>query len=543
MATYTLNYVLEHATLTEQSPSSIVVDGSTDNNFYVYADYGYKFVAEKNNDNCPFIRRLKNGVETDAYFANWSGSELTDNYRLYKGGPVNFGTTNTPPFTLHAIAVRNDSVVLRTLNVTNNVDGATFTYKQTGSSTFIFTLTGDADGNFSVTPKITLVDAYGSTVEKSMSVNGKVATLTTVTTEDNITVNGTFTPTKKEIPLTYEINNVTITPQPDTIAVGDSMTLAIQAETGYEVTTAYARWVDAYGAYNTINGIIDDDGQTATITFTVTESFKSVEINAKAEIISPTVSVFGSINAYVVDNANLKEFAKTRFRESSGYILTEIDLGDYVNRLKNLYVNIPNDYKVDDTIRCGNYNTNITCKSLNNALLEFDFGEIELTPFYDSAFEYEHSEVQLYLPFVGLESIPNDLIGYTIKLRANVNLVTGYGLYTLESTSFGAPVAQIAFTPSSDIIYNIGYDYNVIGGDKWNENQMISGEPMLIRKCHEPKRKIIYESNVYGTIGDFRQGYLELDNITLKHDYIEDEVYEEIIRILNTGFYYETYPY
>lgn len=541
MAEYPLNYILEHASKGSGAKDTVTVDGETTNDFYLKADYGYKFVASVGNENCPTLERKDSeGNDKISYFASWGDSTLTNDYREYTAHLKLLTTSNFPPFYIRAIAVRNDSVILRTLNVSNNVEGATFTYKQTASTTFEFTLTGDTEGTFSDTPKITLVDAYGSTVTKSMTVNGNVATLTTVTTDDNITVEGSFTPTVKEIPITYNSTNSTITPTPESVSIGGSLAFAVQTENDYVITSVRAVWIDIYGASNVINGTIDDDKKTATLTLTATSSMKSIEIQATAVASSPSVSLYGSINAYVVDNDMLNEFAKTRFRESTGYILTEIDLGDYVNRLKNLYVNVPDSYKVDDTLRCGNYNTGISCKSINNAILTYDFGSISLTPLYDSSFEYENTELQLYLPFVGLVSVPNDIIGHVIGLKCDINLVTGYGTYGLYDQSIGmdVPIVITPFEPSSDIIFNVGYDYNVIGGDKWNENQMLKGSPMLLRKCGNPRGKYIYDTYETGDVNTFPKGYMELTDIHIDHEGLSSEVYNEILRIMQSGFYY-----
>lgn len=540
MAQYPLNYILEHASKGSKALDTITVDGENTNDFQVIADYGYKFVASVGNENCPTLERKDaEGNDKVSYFATWSDSTLTNDYREYTAHLKLLTTTNFPPFYIRAIAVRNSSVVLRTLNVTNNVEGATFTYKQTASATFEFTLTGNTDGSFTSTPKITLVDAYGSTVAKSMTVKGNVATLTTVTTDDNITVDGAFTPTVKDVPVTYKATNSTIAPTPDTVSVGETVSFAVQTESDYVIKSVLANWIDIYGSSNIIQGTIDADKKTAALTLTITTNMKSIEVQATAEPDSASVSMFGSINAYLVDNDLLEEFAKTRFRESTGYILTEIDLGDYVNRLKNLYVNVPDSYKVDDTLRCGNYNTGIACKSINTAFIEYNFGDIYLEPLYDSSFEYENTELQLYLPFVGLVSLPNDIIGHTVGLKCNINIITGYGTYTFYDRSLGIelPISITPFEPSNDIIYNVGYDYNVIGGDKWNENQTLDGYPILLRKCSKPMNKYIYDTYQTGTISTFPYGYMELKDIELESYGIPSEIYDEIIRILQSGFY------
>ncbi len=538
MGTYALNYVVEHATVDDSSATTIVNDGTTENYFNVYADYGYKFVATDGHENCPSITRIKNGVETTSYFASWDGSNLTDNYRRYTAR-LKVLDANLPPFVIKAIAQRNESVVFRTLDITNNVEGATPTYKQTGVSTFDMTLTGDSEGTFEVTPTITYTDAYGSSVTKKMTVSGNVAKLTITATDDAMTINGTFVPQTTTIPITYDVENVTLADMPTGINVGDTLVLEISANDGYEVESAYMTWIDVYGASNKVDGVISDDGVTAEITLEATSKMKSIAIKAIGVVIAPSVDYYGSINAYVVTKDQLGKFAKTRFRESTGYILTEIDLGDYVSRLKNIYVKIPDTYLNDDVLRCGNYNTGITCKSINNALLDFDFGTIELAPLYDSSFEYEHTELQLYLPFVGLVSVPNDIIGHEVGLTCTVNLVTGYGTYKFSDLSIGVdiPINITPFEPSSDILYNIGYDFNVIGGDKWNENQMISGEPQLIRKCARPQAKIIYDTYDTGTISSFPNGYVELKDIQMNTENIPSDIYDEIVRVLTNGFY------
>lgn len=546
MATYPINYILEHASKGSKAKDNVIVDGSTTTIFQVVADYGYKFVATSGNENCPTIERKNtDGTDRITYFADWAslGAALSSDLREYTTPPAYFDETkNLPPFYVRAIAVRNESVVLKEFTINNNVANTTATYKQTGKTTFDITLEGNTEGSFTTTPKITFVDAYGSTVTKNMTVDGKTATLTITTTGDELTFSGTFTPKVTSIPITYGMTNCAVTPTPTETNVGDALSFTLKPDSeNYVITSLKALWTDTYGATNEITGEVASDGTSATLTFEVSNKMKAIQITGIAETAAPSVSVFGSINAYVVDNDILKKFAATRFRESSGYILTEIDLGDYVNRIKNIYVDLPDTYKTSDTLRCGNYNTNIDCQSITTAVMPLDFGDVELFTIYGSSFEYENTELNIYLPFVGLVPLPGYLVGHTINLSADINLITGYGLYTIktvETDEFSnVPIKMVEFTPSSDVLYNVGYEYNVVGSDKWDENFMKNGNPMLIRTLATPLDNDIKGAFEYGRISTMLDEFMQFRDVKMNHSNISDEVYNEIIRLLEEGIY------
>ena len=135
---------------------------------------------------------------------------------------------------------------------------------------------------------------------------------------------------------------------------------------------------DSYGAEKTVYGEIDETGKTGTVSFTPTSTDISyIEVRATATTDEPTLKGYGAINVYNVTLENLNEFAQKRFFTATDGSNAIVNLGDYVNRIKRVFVDIPT--SGTDTLKCGNYDTKISVLAPNTDIITVDFGNVTLT--------------------------------------------------------------------------------------------------------------------------------------------------------------------
>lgn len=95
-----------------------------------------------------------------------------------------------------------------------------------------------------------------------------------------------------------------------------------------------------------------------------------------------------------------------------------------MNRIKRIFTNVPTFGLAD--IVCGNYNTEIQAKKPSDDSFTISFGEITIPIKNGDNTDYE-SDLQLFLPFVGLVSINSELMGVNVSLTYEINVITGKG--------------------------------------------------------------------------------------------------------------------
>ena len=269
----------------------------------------------------------------------------------------------------------------------------------------------------------------------------------------------------------------------------------------------------------------------ATITLTTDLGIandSSLIFNGDAQVRPEEEINLGSIYAYIVDNDVLDAFSKKRyFQETSSYYLYDIDLGDYVNRIKRIYANIP---KGSETIlKCGNYSTEIECNAIKSEIYTCSFGYVKL-PLINGDSNDFNSNVSLMLPFIGIVDVDSSLLGHTVGLDIFIDVITGDGVYKL--TSDGYPVKTYECTPSQDILYHT-YNETTIGGDKWNSGLLYGLDPYFIIKYHQSVTKDINTTTLQTDIGNIK-GFAKFENVNVNINCLADEQ-SEIQTLLSSG--------
>lgn len=416
------------------------------------------------------------------------------------------------------------------LTITNHVSGTTATYVKNGEN-FDITLTGNTDGSYSVVPVVSYKNESGTETTGEMSVNGKIATFSVpVATNETVTITGTFTPGKpqKDVPVTYELTNCTVSPQQQTVKTGSTLNLTVTPNTNYKLDSCNLIWNDGTKdvAISVTGGVIS---------FPVPDSCVSIKVKAVASIITPIGKNYGAINVYCVTLDNLDAFSKQRFfeiKDDSEGIYEEVNLGIFVNRIKRIFTNVP--VSGTDSLRCGNYNTGITVQTPENDVISLNFGDVTLTGLNGDSEDY-NSQISVFIPCRGFVAVDSKYIGKTINLSVKVNVITGDAVAFLSCDDV---VFQLeSFSLSRDVIYKTGTtELNIVGGTKWDEQILYGLEPYVIITQNTTVNKPVNNTQESVTIGDVT-GYAQFENVDLDTVNLLVDEYNTIISELENGVY------
>lgn len=426
--------------------------------------------------------------------------------------------------------------------VTNNIDGTEESHEWDGETLTITVKTPSYISARLDKPQVHYTNTGGEPTTQDMRVESTstrvtaTAVITDLGGDYSITVTGTYIRT---LPLTKSLTNCTSKdPLPDYVDFDSLITVELDANPNTEFHTDGTTYLSvrtrAGGRETKTPFTISGDKRKATISYQLANSGVYSRVNIVGECFPVEVvgKQYGSINVYLVTLDNLKEFAAKRYFTDGG---ENVDLGEYVNRIKRIYTDITP--FSSDVIRCGNFNTGVACQQPAQDKITLDFGTAVVPAHNEDNTDYE-SEIQIFLPFAGFVNLNNDYAGKTIALQYVINVVTGNGVALL---SCDGVVFQVEETePSSEIIYlSPSTQVKTVGGDDWNEMLYYGLEPYIYCKWYESASNGRNTDRQTGIVGDFR-GFNMFDDVTPIHtaEMLADEQ-EMIYTALSDGVYIE----
>ena len=420
---------------------------------------------------------------------------------------------------------------VRELQITNNIQNTTAS-SVASETNYTVTVTGNAKGMFNGTPTIT----YGGNTY-NMTVTNQTATAIVPIATESVIINGEYL-LGKYIEVQYGLTNCEIVgDKPVKVKTGQSYTFNFRANPNAELTQIVANFKDDDGNPVEVNGTISEDKQTGSVTFELTPNAVDLNIVANANVITPpTIKNYGAINVYIVTLDNLNEFAKKRFftqtsETSTGTSYSEVNLGQYVNRIKRIFAAVP--VGGDDVLKCGNFNTGIKVKYPDSDVIVLDFGNVELTGANGNNEDF-NAQVQMFIPCRGVVTIDSKYIGKTINLTIKVNVITGDSVALLSCD--GVTFQIESFSLSRDVLYRLGTDLNVVGGEQWNEQILYGLEPYVLITENLTVDVPVNNTQENVTINAVT-GFAQFTNVNLNTANLLVDEYDEIISQLETGVY------
>ena len=434
------------------------------------------------------------------------------------------------------------------LEVINNITGNLVDEQHTfDGETATFTVTGIYRPNivrfFDL--KASYTNKAGTTTETPFVVqdleNHQQATLTVTDIDPTkpVTLTGSY---DDVVEISTNLSNCTANEDlPQYVKDGETVNVTLTANDGTEFdtekSTPHLYYRDASVRPQTQDLTISRDKKTATGSIQINTDWRDFAVIGSAYPVTVVGEQYGAINVYLVTLDELAEFSKKRFfKETVNDPMYEnIDLGAYVNRIRRIYTSIG--ASSTDVIRCGNYNTGVSCHQPAQDKITLDFGTAVVPAHNEDNTDYE-SEIQIFLPFAGFVNLNNAYAGNTIALQYVINVVTGNGVALL---SCNGVVFQVEETePSSEIIYLSPSDQvKTVGGDDWNEMLYYGLEPYIYCKWYESATGGRNNDRQTGILGDFR-GFNVFDDVTPIHtaEMLAEEQ-ETIYTALQKGVYVE----
>ena len=420
---------------------------------------------------------------------------------------------------------------VRELQITNNIANTTAS-SLASETNYTVTVTGNAKGMFNGTPTIT----YGGNTY-NMTVTNQTATAIVPIATESVIINGEYL-LGKYIEVQYGLTNCEIVgDKPVKVKTGQSYTFNFRANPNAELTEIYANFKNDEGNPIDVNGTISENKQTGSVTFELTPNAVDLNIVANANVVTPpTIKNYGAINVYIVTLDNLDEFAKKRFftqtsETSTGTSYSEVNLGQYVNRIKRIFAAVP--VGGDDVLKCGNFNTGIKVKYPDSDVIVLDFGNVELTGANGNNEDF-NAQVQMFIPCRGVVTIDSKYIGKTINLTIKVNVITGDSVALLSCD--GVTFQIESFSLSRDVLYRLGTDLNVVGGEQWNEQILYGLEPYVLITENLTVDVPVNNTQENVTINAVT-GFAQFTNVNLNTANLLVDEYDEIISQLETGVY------
>ena len=488
----------------------------------------------------------KQGVDAEHFDITVTGngegtfSNLKANYEDLDGNPIEDEPFNVSGnvATLTVYCNKGDEITItgsfisgvRELQITNNI--ANTTANSVASETnYTVTVTGNAKGMFNGTPTIT----YGGETY-NMTVTNQTATAIVPIATESVVINGEYL-LGKYIEVQYGLTNCEIVgDKPVKVKTGQSYTFNFKANANAELTEIEVNYRED-GNPVIVNGTISADKQTGSVTFNLAQNAVDLNIVANANVVTPpTIKNYGAINVYIVTLDNLDAFAKKRFfvqtsETETGTSYSEVNLGAYVNRIKRIFATVP--VGGEDVLKCGNYNTGIKVKYPDSDVMLLDFGNVELTGANGNNEDF-NAQIQMFIPCRGVVSIDNKYIGKTVNLSIKVNVITGDSVALLACD--GVTFQIESFSLSRDVLYRLGTDLNVVGGEQWNEQILYGLEPYVLITENLTVDVPVNNTQENVTINSVT-GFAQFANVNLNAANLLVSEYDEIISQLETGVY------
>lgn len=522
---------------------TVNIPNAHDDNSQWNASGGYWDINVRTNDGYSFVGDVK------AVYNNTSGYPKSvvleqNGAKVWAFGKLSDTNAKTK------ITITGNTQSENGLEVINNIPNTTATGVKNGKRSGSVNVT--ANEGFKITSaKVAFTNGYGYPASEDMTISedGKTASWSNddFQTGSGVTLTGETGKFTEGVSIEPSLSNCHADPPlPEFLQYGETLNVTIKANenTAFdtEQSTPNFSYYNEKGYPNKQNLTVSGDKKTATGSIVIQDGWYNFSVNAQAYPVAVVGEQYGAINVYLVTLDELAEFSGKRFFKETGTdpetgaaIYENIDLGAYVNKIRRVYTNIG--ASSTDVIRCGNYNTGVSCRQPAQDKITLDFGTAVVPAHNEDNTDYE-SEIQIFLPFAGFVNLNNAYAGKTIGLQYVINVLTGNGVALL---SCNGVVFQVEETePSSEIIYiSPSTQVKTVGGDNWNEMLYYGLEPYIYCKWYESASNGRNNDRQTGILGDFR-GFNVFDDVTPIHTAeMLTEEQEMIYTALSDGVYIE----
>lgn len=468
-----------------------------------------------------------------------SGTSTYGYYYYVQFTPAKVTSDNTDSF----IVYFTNEDIQKTFHLYRTSSSDTFTVAQTltnCTSDFSDT-TIEANTEFSI--NITANDGYElTTVTSNIGTVTKTDTGYNIsgTATENITISATASAVDTGKIITQNLTNCTSDFVGDKISAETVIT--IKPDENYTFVNAsvpHVSYQDSMGNQLVVNGIYNsiDDFYTITVPYS-TSYIGNYVLTAVATVKTDVTSKYGFISIYVPTSDEITTALAERYQsitDSYGYFAYLIDCGEYITSLMKLYVDVPKTTN-KQTIMLGSYQTKASAYLATNDKFTVSCGSVSIVGLRENAIDYNNTQIEIYLPFVGMQSIePFKIMDKTITLEYEINVITGDCLANIIID--GEIVDCFNGNCGFNVPYIVGESDKVTGSLTSNASYLYGFTPFI--RVYTPN--VSNDNYVFGNnssktdlIGNF-EGYTEFESVILENINATTNELENIESILKDG--------
>lgn len=469
-------------------------------------------------------------------------NDINYGFDYYYGDTVAQQIVGTPLNNLNVGWTFTGETVAKGTEIINSITGNCDEAHTVDGTNVSITVTGNSEYAKFVGVSVEYTDVNGETKTVVPDFSGNVIniSLTDVKQDTTVTLSGAY---RLVCTTTNSMTGCTVTGLKDFYIENETVNVVATAsdKTHFDANNLpVAKWEMFVGGTEEHQFVLSNKGKTATLNFTFPNDKEKVSDSTLTllggTIPDTEIQGYGSINVYLVNTKTLENFSKIRFTKklNENYEYEYYDIGDYVNRLHKVYVNVPS---VSPTsLKLANFDTSIETNSVDDSKVHVDFGNVLLPVNSNSGNDF-NATIQCFIPFVGFVPVDSDFIGKEINLSYDIDLVTGYCAYNLSCE--GITINNGTANCSSEIIYKtLANDEITTVGDLSDLNTVLMGlEPYVTVKYFEPLNVPINNTAEQKRIGDVT-GFAQFENVDLStsNSMLVDE-FNDIVSQLENGVY------
>lgn len=380
----------------------------------------------------------------------------------------------------------------------------------TGGQQYNFTFTANEGYNFESNPYIISTDSSGTTITANAIGSGGTYTLTTtfdLVETSTIDIYATaVSETRPMVNFEYALTDCTITPQPTTANIGDTISLTLSPNSGYYFAAQpTATYTNTLGTTTTIDAV------SGVLSFTLNESdiaADTVITVTGTAIVRPKTNNYGTVVLYKITGDTLLDIETFNRSLTVDPVPT---LTDNVASVRVFYCPI-SDTGENIDIKLGLYKTNVQALEIPPDTITINCGEIKIEGSHKNALDYD-DEIEFWLPFVGTLNInANRVMDKTIKLQYKVNVFDGACTAILYDgdIAIGYGSGNISF----EIPYGVNDNYQISSQLAAEPNYLLDLTPNVTVRSEIALDGINYNDNHKITIGE-QNGYCEFTDFIL----------------------------
>lgn len=512
---------------TSKTNMSLVNDGDTIIGGIIYyklvADEGYSFVHDTETPDRPCVISDYEGKVTTINMHRDTTTEVANTVYYYDSlvSTANLKGTVTVHATAQSVNDVRYTITPTVTNATTNINGVT-------------EYAVDEVVHVTVSPN----DGYYFATAPTISMGG--TTYTMIETDGgyyyDLTITGNAELTAKAVQMatysfTVNVTNATSNISPDTVYnAGDVVHIEVTADEGYYFATAPYISYTWSGVAKTLMLLSDDEGDYKTnfyCDFEILSTFSQwgLTLKANAQVI-PVNDKYGIITMYNPTPTELKQIGNVRY-------MGGVDLGTYISSLIKVYVKIPKDKTAN--VLLGGYDTGVVSNAIIDDIVETDCGTIDITGKYGNLMDYQHTNVEIYLPFIGFKTLDTDkVMNETLQLIYKTNVINGDTIACIYNTT-GTLIYTFNCRASFEIPYTLNDNVESTGRLDVDSNYLFGFTPFVTIRCNKEYNtaNIVANDNRVTTLAEL-QGYVTCSQVfnTIKATTAEKN---EIDTLLQSG--------